>query len=207
MCKRVLVCGCVWGRGYQWTGKNKTLPPACRNYSYGTGLDVKIYYLSIFLLPACWVQYCTAADNAVCLRPASWINRLLSVNIACLWHSSLLHILWFQGKFSPSVHGYSPCCFKEGVAWCYSLEVLLPTENWKLSLDLQPYLLFLSCKYSVIHTANISECNMSSMLLVSGQHLTAWKFMECALKAFRFFCEKRVRHTNNDTTILIAMME
>lgn len=181
----------VYGAGaINGQGKTKTLPPACRNCSYGTGLDVKIHYLIIFLLPACWVQHCTAVDNAVSLNPASWINRLPSVNIACLWRSSLLHTIWFQEKFSPSVHGYSPCCFKEGIAQFYSSEVLLPTENRKLSTDLQVYLLFLSCEYSVIHIANISEFNVPSTLLVSGQHLTEWKFMEYALKVLWIFVKR-----------------
>lgn len=81
-------------------------------------------FLQHFLPPSPRVQHCTAADNAESLPPASWVNRLLSVNTACLWHSSLLHTIWFQGKFSPSMHAHCFCCSKEEISRFYPSEVL-----------------------------------------------------------------------------------
>lgn len=109
--------------------RTRTLLLTWRNYPCCKRLSVRVCSCSIFP-PSPWVQLCTAADNTVSPLPASWVNRLLSVNRACLWHSSLLHTIWFQGKFSPSVHAHCFWCSKEGIARFCPSEIL--PSCWEL---------------------------------------------------------------------------
>ena len=109
--------------------RTRTLLLTRRNYPCWKRLSVRVRSCSIFPLSP-WVQLCTAADNAVSPSPASRVNRLLSVNRACLWHSSLLQTIWFQGKFSPSIHAHCFCCSKEGIARFCPSEIL--PSYWEL---------------------------------------------------------------------------
>ena len=153
--------------------RTRTLLLTWRNYPYCKRLSVRVRSYSIFPLSS-WVQLCTDADNAVSPSPASWVNRLLSVNRACLWHSSLLHTIWFQEKFSPSFHAHCFCCSKEELLGFAPLRFCLPIESCKLCLELQPYLLFLLYVYSLIHMANISKYSLCSFLGNIWLHEKLW---------------------------------
>lgn len=161
-------------------------------------LSVRVRSCSIFL-PSPGVQLWTAADNAVSPLPASWVNRLLSVNRACLWHSSLLHTIWFQGKFSPSVHAHCFWCSKEGIARFCPSEIL--PSSWELQALSRAATLsfFFYSVYPLIHMANIPKCNMPSTLFISRQRLITWKFMEYDLKTLSFlwreFCSWKKDNT------------
>lgn len=137
---------------------------------------------------------CTAADIAVshfCLLNQQTAFCKYSLFVEFL--TSSYNLVSGRGwNFHPqSMHIVSVVLKKESLDFIPQ-RFYLPTESWKLFLDLQTYLWFLTCEYSLIHTANISECNMPSTLLVSGQHLTAWTFMEYYLKTLLFLWRERL---------------
>ena len=193
--------------------RTRTLLLTWMNYPCCKRLSVRVCSCSVFP-PSPWVQLCTAADSTVSPLPASWVNRLLSVNRACLWHSSLLHTIWFQGKFSPSVHAHCFWCSKEGIARFCPSEIfafLLRAAGFVWSCNL--IFFFLLYVYPLIHMANIPKCNMPSTLFISRQHLIAWKFMEYDLKALSFlwreFCSWKKDNTVscNDRVMSTALQD
>lgn len=175
--------------------RTRTLLLTWRNYPYRKRLSVRVRSYSIFPLSS-WVQLCTDADNAVSPSPASWVNRLLSVNRACLWHSSLLHTIWFQEKFSPSFHAHCFCCSKEEIARFCPSEIL--PSYWELqALSRAATLSFISTL--CVFTHSYGKYFQVQSLFISRQHLITWKIMDYDLKALSFLWREFCSWKNNNT--------